>query len=176
VAVGPDGFAVVRNPYDVGDMGERFIVVMIAGVLLSAGANSLWPGHLDAIGLGLGIVLLAALLPVVAYGLIALAQLVTGTVSAVARPRRTLRELKRIAAGPHTHGVTDYLAVHDPRAIRLVVEAGDVAEIVPVRGWLRPTLEIGLRSGQVHRVAAHPWWRLALTRLARDLRELTTSR
>jgi hypothetical protein len=172
VAVGPDGFAVVRNPYDVTDLGERFVVVLIAGILLSATANSLWPGHLDAIGLALGIVLAAAAVPVIVYAVVAFVQAVVGTATAVARPRRTVRELKRHWSGPHTHGVTDYVAVRDPKAIRLVLDAGELGEVTAVQGWLRPSMEITLRSGQVHRVTAHPWWRRRLTALAGDLREL----
>jgi hypothetical protein len=176
VAIGPDSLAVVRSPYDVGDLGERFVVVLIGGILASAAANSLWPGHLDVIGAALGIVILAALLPLLVTAAIAFVRAVAGTVSAVARPRRTIREARRQVGGrwrgPHTHGITDYLAVHDPKAIRIVLDTAEVHEVTEVRGWLRPTLELTLRSGQVHRVTAHPWWRRRLTGLAKQLREL----
>ena len=175
VAVGPDGFAVVRNPYDVGDIGERFAVVLIGGSLLAVVANSLWPGHLDTIGLVLGLVLGMMGLLLVGYAAVALVQAVTGTVSAIARPREAIRELKRSWRGLRTHGITDYLADHDPGSIRFVLDAAELREVTPVQRWLRPALEITLRSGQIHRVTAHPWWRWQLTGLAKRLRELDTS-
>lgn len=175
VAIGPDSLAVVRNPYDVGDLGERFVVVLIGCILLSAGANSLWPGYLDVIGVALGIVIVAALLPLVVYAAIAFVQAVAGTVSAVARPRKAIRELKRHWRGPHTYGITDYLAVHDPTAIRLVLDAAELGDVTAVQGWWQPALEVRLRSGQVHRVTAHPWWRWRLTGLAKQLLELEAS-
>jgi hypothetical protein len=51
----------------------------------------------------------------------------------------------------------------------MVVDAADIREITDVRGWLRPALDIGLRSGHEHRITAHPWWRRQLARLGRDL-------
>ena len=172
VAVGPDGIAVVRNPYDVEDLGRRFVAVLVGGVLLSAIVNSLWPGHLDIISIGLGILLAAVLIPLIVSALITFVQVVAGTAAAVARPRATLRELKDLCNRPRPRNLSDYVAGHDPSVIRFFVDAADLDGVSGVAGWLRPSLEVRLRSGQVHRMTAHPWWRRRLSALAAGLRDL----
>jgi hypothetical protein len=172
VAVGRDGIAILRNPYDLDDLARRSLVFLLAGVLTAAAANSLWPGQLDAIALALGIVLLAGLIPVVGYAIATLVAAVVGTAVAIARPRRTLKATKTVWRTARSDRVADVVAALDPQAVRAVVDRAEMRDVTAVRGWLRPTLDLALRSGRELRITAHPWWRRQLTRLAGDVREL----
>lgn len=168
-AVGADGVAIVRNPYDASDMGYRFIAVLVVGGLIAAGADSLWPDHTDLIALAYGAALLIAIVPLIVYGLIALVGAVIGTAAAIARPRRTLKATKTARRVVRSDRVEDFVSALDADTVRLVIDRDEIRDLTTVRGWLRPHIEIAVRSGQVHRVIAHPWWRLRLSKLAREL-------
>jgi hypothetical protein len=86
VVVGRDGLAAIRRPYDFEQVAERWIVALVLGLAASAATNSFWPGHLDTIAIGLGIVLGAGFVPVIVYGIIAAFAVIVGTATAVARP------------------------------------------------------------------------------------------
>jgi hypothetical protein len=169
-AVGTDGVAILRNPYDAADMGYRFIAVLVIGGLIAGSANSLWPDHLDLIALLYGAALLMAIVPLIVYGFIAFVGAVIGTGTALARPGHTLRATKTVWRTTRSDRVEDFVAGIDAAAVRLVIDHDEIRDIVAVRGWLRPHLEIALRSGTVHRLSAYPWWRFRLTKLARELR------
>jgi hypothetical protein len=170
-AVGADGVAIMRNPYDATDMGYRFIAVLGIGGLLAASANGLWPDQLDLIALVYGAALLMAIVPVIVYGFIALVGAVIGTAAALARPRGALRATKTVWRTARSERVEDFVDGVDPAAVRLVIDHDEIRDITAVHGWLRPRLEIALRSGTLHRISAHPWWRPRLSRLARELRQ-----
>jgi hypothetical protein len=169
-AVGTDGVAILRNPYDATDMGYRFVAVLVVGGLISASVSSLWPEQLDLIALVYGAALLMAIVPVLVYGFIALVGAVIGTAAALARPRGALRATKAVWRTARSERVEDFVAGVDPAAVRLVINHDDIRDVTAVHGWFRPRLGIALTSGVVHRISAHPWWRLRLSRLARELR------
>jgi hypothetical protein len=170
-AVGTDGVAIMSNPYDATDMGYRFIAVLVIGGLIAASANSLWPDQIDLIALIYGVSLLMAIIPLIVYGFITLVGAVIGTAVALSRPRRTLRATKTVWRTARSNRVDDLVAAVDAAAVRLVIDRDEIRDVTGVRGWLRPHLDIALRSGVVHRISAHPWWRLRLSRLAHDLRQ-----
>jgi hypothetical protein len=170
-AVGTDGVAIMRNPYDATDMGYRFIAVLVIGGLLAASANTLWPDHVDLIALLYGAALLMAIVPLIVYAFLAVVGAVIGSATALARPRRTLRAAKTVWRTARSDRVEDFVAAMDAASVRLVIDRDEIRDVTAVRGWLRPRLEIALRSGHMHRLSAHPWWRLRLSKLARELRQ-----
>jgi len=169
-AVGTDGVAIMRNPYDAGDMGYRFFAVLVVGGLIAASANSIWPDQTDLIALAYGAALLIAIVPLIVYGFITLVGAVIGTATALARPHRTLRATKAVWRTARSDRVEEFVATIDAAAVRLVIDRDEIRDVTAVRGWIRPRLEIALRSGEVHRVSAHAWWRLRLSKLGRELR------
>lgn len=120
-------------------------MAFILGLVASAAANSLWPGHLDTIVIGLGIVLGAGFVPVIVHGIIAAVAVVVGTASALARARQTMRAMQTVWRGTASNRVADYVAGLDAEAVRAVVQRDEIRDVSAVRGWLLPQLEIALR-------------------------------